>query len=487
MLTKYSSLKEELLANNMYHITQGQWNDVSEEVRHYHDTNYCKERSKFKTHTLSTTNGAQHTEDDAHSVMGIEHVLALLLYTNFSILRHHFLKTYYRRRIATDQRHSHPHHHVSPSPSSIPHEKESHLSLRSRHSNFAIFARLLNEAVQWFGAETADSCFYHILNSLKIVFNSTTTQICIPLSTSTNYHVMLNQHMEIEEEKGMRNNKYCGMILTLHASHEHNARYFDTSFLSKFVNEEEALFIGGHTYLLFADIIQPVIGLKYAMFLRAFTVIGCVMKGDWYQSPEFQATLPRKLQQYVLDLLYYQLSLSQSSDMMPFDAEQAIPEYMAKVLYFYCTNINELTLNWSALTLAHNKKYAHWHGYLFLHKLLLCASHHHHQQFINLNVLYSLFPNLTLIKLTTTRHSHLYLSHFAMQQMLHFLQAVANNNHCKLHEIHIKKPSVLKQNSHSLSIQQAIHEYSTHFQALNWTAHQIQDRYKDKYLVLRKL
>mmetsp|Transcript_29657 Transcript_29657/g.47231 ORF Transcript_29657/g.47231 Transcript_29657/m.47231 type:complete len:82 (-) Transcript_29657:171-416(-) len=80
-----------------------------------------------------------------------------------------------------------------------------------------------------------------------------------------------------------------------------------------------------------------------------------------------------------------------------------------------------------------------------------------------------------------------------MLHMLRFVQAHRHDATAKLSEIRIKKPSVMNADSKHApslllsSIQHAIDEYSPHFQALNWTLQQMQDRKKDKYLVLRKL
>merc|ERR1712079_145459 len=111
---------------------------------------------------------------DAEAAIDIEHVMALLLYTNYNILRAHFLDTFYRRNA-----------------------EESNVSLKSRHSNFAILGRLLNESVQWFGGKVVASQngslssraqlteqqsagpFYHGMDAADTRFHSTTLRICV--------------------------------------------------------------------------------------------------------------------------------------------------------------------------------------------------------------------------------------------------------------------------------------------------------------------
>ena len=112
---------------------------------------------------------------------------------------------------------------------------------------------------------------------------------------------------------------------------DNDTRYFNTSFLSKFVNEEEAFFIGNDNhYLIFDDIIDYKIGYKFDRFLKGLNIIYSMMRGDWYRCNN---PIDDKLQKLVQRLILYQLSLSNSTDINYVNNDE-IPEYIRKIWYF---------------------------------------------------------------------------------------------------------------------------------------------------------
>ena len=100
----------------------------------------------------------------------LEHIMALLFYTNFSTQCYEFGRTY--RKVS---------------------EFESERSLKKRHSEVAVWGRLLRELVECYGyrmapgdpdSEQRDFCvFYHGV-SVSMMFNSTSISLCGPVSTS---------------------------------------------------------------------------------------------------------------------------------------------------------------------------------------------------------------------------------------------------------------------------------------------------------------
>lgn len=92
-----------------------------------------------------------------------------------------------------------------------------------------------------------------------------------------------------------------GMMLQLRG--QSNARYFDSAFLSRFIGEEEALFVAGDSVLHLDDIIDFKMGYKFGKFLRAIDVIHGMMAGNWCAVP-----MDPSLQRLVRELILYQLS-----------------------------------------------------------------------------------------------------------------------------------------------------------------------------------
>ena len=93
----------------------------------------------------------------------LDHVISILLYTNFSKLCYEFSRTY--REISNN---------------------ESDKEMRKRHSEYAVWGRLLRETCEVYGTLMQDSkikSFYTGISSLML-FNSFCVNICCPLSTA---------------------------------------------------------------------------------------------------------------------------------------------------------------------------------------------------------------------------------------------------------------------------------------------------------------
>lgn len=441
IMAKFKSLKEELLSNNLYHLTPNQFVDLTEEARSYQKCRRCRAMNKLEFNAFS---------DDNEAVIDLEHIMALLLYTNWGILRAHFLETFYRRN-----------------------EEESNVSLKSRHSNFAIFGRLLSESVQWFGRKvvdvkhgslsmrslspeqrgTDDLRFFHGIDASKTLFHSTTIRICVPLSCSTNYNVICGDAMDTAK----------GMMLQLRGGP--NARYFESAFLSKFVGEEEALFVAGDAVLILDDIIDFKMGYKFGKFLRGIDVIHAMMTGDWYTLPMDQA-----LRRLVKELILYQLSLS---DLSPESGTIAIPEYVRSLLHCYCIEVRKVTINWTAWNQEKQQRHHQKNGYVFLRRLLC------HDLMLKLDVLYALFPNLESIHIDTTRHFHFHLEQMVLDGTMSFISTTGKQS--ALRQITIKKPVESR-----LSIREAIQQNQDRFDAVGWSIDQTLDKWKDKFLLIHK-
>ena len=111
---------------------------------------------------------------------------------------------------------------------------------------------------------------------------------------------------------------------------------------------------------------------------------------------------------------------------------------------------------------------------ILLLRRLLC-----HDLMPELNVLYALFPNLESIHINTTRHFHFHLEQMVLDGTLSFISSTGK--HSALRQITIKKPEESR-----LSIRDAIQQNGYQFDSVGWSIEHTQDRWKDKFLIIRK-
>ena len=144
---------------------------------------------------------------EVNSVITLDHILALMLYTNMDELQRKF-KAGCRYMNENDK---------------LEHVME-------RNQEIAHWCRLLWEATTFFGESiTKKQTFYHGL-SCKLLFTSVTAAFNCPTSTTVNKSVAYNFSTE------------TGIIVQLSRSALVDSHYLDVSDLSDYPNEQERLF-----------------------------------------------------------------------------------------------------------------------------------------------------------------------------------------------------------------------------------------------------
>eukprot|EP01084_Bolivina_argentea_P300486 518145_1 len=79
--SKYSSLKQELISNDIACISNNQYNNEYKKAKIYFNSDYC--RKNFVAH-----------KNDVEWIFLIQHILSLMIYCNFTGLQYQFSKTY---------------------------------------------------------------------------------------------------------------------------------------------------------------------------------------------------------------------------------------------------------------------------------------------------------------------------------------------------------------------------------------------------------
>eukprot|EP01084_Bolivina_argentea_P128191 226626_1 len=178
--------------------------------------------------------------------MSLNHVLAILLYTNNTKLSTEFTRSF--RMLSVD---------------------ETFRELKERHSNFANWAKYLREAVEVYGNRLSDRKFrvlYHGISS-EMIFNGLSQFVCLPTSTTRSQDVALSFAGNGE-----------GMILTIQNSYT-ALPYLDCTPYSDFPWEFEILFIGGFQRLHIAGITTLKDNINYDEWIQSMKIFETSMMG----------------------------------------------------------------------------------------------------------------------------------------------------------------------------------------------------------------
>eukprot|EP01084_Bolivina_argentea_P251824 422512_1 len=220
---KYSSLKQELISNNVSTLCIDQFNYEYLKAQIHFGSNYRK-----KTFIQ----------------MFIHHVLSLMLYCNFDGLQHEFSKTY----------------------------RDSNIK---QHSNYYWLGMYLTDAVHKFGDIVSREYgpFYHGIGEelfLPQLFgrggNYLGVKIYCPLSTSSVIEVALNF-----------TNNNNGLVIQFDAIdngfHWQYTRCFSVNWLSDYGNEQEILFIQNFDEIQIDNVLCAKTGTEYKLILNALKIM----------------------------------------------------------------------------------------------------------------------------------------------------------------------------------------------------------------------
>ena len=157
---KYKNLKHELLHNMVLTLSRGQFETTLQKAR--------DKLNEWRTSGIQLRCHKHWWKDSYDIVQGQEiseeHIIAVLLYTNFPQLCYVFSATYRKT-----------------------HEYEEDEDMLARHEEYGNWARLLREAVECFGTSMRHSnirTFFHGVSD-TLVFHSTSIQLCRPVSTTS--------------------------------------------------------------------------------------------------------------------------------------------------------------------------------------------------------------------------------------------------------------------------------------------------------------
>eukprot|EP01083_Nonionella_stella_P096546 271440_1 len=323
--SKYSCLKEELTTNDLNVITIEQFSSELQKAGINFNSQYKKSKAKWKN-------------------MHIEHILSMMIYSNYDALQNMFSKTYYVKQYI------------------------------HKHNRFYHFGKFLKIAVNMFGDERGGGVtrlkwkLYHgIAEPLSFArlfsVSGSGVRIYSPLSTTNSFSVATSF-----------TNSNTGIIIQFGHVISSHSRCFNMRWLSDFANESEHLFIQNQGQLAVDNITNAHSGTVYELVLKSLQVIQAITPFIAFDH-HFEAIhdISQRIGALISKIISYQLSRGYKT--------WAIEKYEKQLIDIFCTNKTLFGIN------CLNKKY-----WPFFHKIIFDCDYG--CEWIQLDLIKILFPNV---------------------------------------------------------------------------------------------
>eukprot|EP01084_Bolivina_argentea_P006060 11455_1 len=237
---KYKSLKQEFLQNAYVILTNEQYKyelkKAELKLNSYHGK---KIRGSNKRYEIVYN----HKEN---SRITINHILSIVIYTNFNEINYEFSKTF--RRI---------------------HPKESDDSVRTRHRNFYHWAKYLVETVHCYGDDCGEISFYRGIDRMCF-FEDFSTWFYAPTSVTDVLDVAINFAT------------HEGIVIQIADYIDSPTSYFDCRFWSDFPAESEKLFMATINILQIIGLNAMYNDIQYDGWIRALRIFDTVLIKGMY-------------------------------------------------------------------------------------------------------------------------------------------------------------------------------------------------------------
>eukprot|EP01084_Bolivina_argentea_P025535 47488_1 len=401
----YNNLKQEILASGF--ITINQWNDkIVLKCQEWLQTNKVKNiKCKQNNHhgiKYANSGWDEYTDTivDLSDPISLYHLQCVMLYCDWTNLCTHFSGTFRRK-----------------------HQFETLQKLRKRHQKYFYFAKGLVEAVNDFGSNDAPTEVSSQRESgpfycgLSVVLNVPEFGIYLkcPCSTSKDIEIAINFA------------KRDGIIVQLQNDVRYEGaqqRFFDCSFLSKYSEENERLFISGNYRLRIQSIRIIETAENFETFFHAFYIFDHIISGAKCDSLDKDNIVVSSSDIKILDKLI-NLSMYNKLDTVSSD----IIEYIINTFNLYLSKKTKIEIYIYDLD-----KYFNNIKHLFINEIVDSGSHEaprsgngmilekikKNQRFrarsgkcTNINVMkasiFQIFSNLTQVTIYTTYGSMGYL------------------------------------------------------------------------------
>eukprot|EP01084_Bolivina_argentea_P051376 94496_1 len=320
---KYSSIKEEVISSKIFAIELSQFNVSCTKTTKYMSTERVK---TIKVRQIFGQNDPLRYGIKNGAAITYNHILCVILYCDQSELSREFSKTF---------RKTSPHQSIT--------------DIIERNSEYAIWARLLRETVEYFGHRgfgdvmeeksfSANRIFKsHTINrligpfycglSVEIAMPEFSIRLSGPTSTSRQKQIALNFAGS------------AGLLIQLNNTGTEisgDLRGFDCCWISAFGQEDEVLFIGGEYRIRIQTVILIKTKSNYHLFFKSLFYFDCLLNGSHLNG--YYITVISKKDYKILDeLIKHKLKEN--------DFENKCPKYINDTFESYANNKKEIILN----------------------------------------------------------------------------------------------------------------------------------------------
>eukprot|EP01084_Bolivina_argentea_P256249 431343_1 len=441
---KYNSLKEEVLNNEIMTISPTFWNNQFEKAEYYQKTRrYLETVAKVDKYCTLLKYSPCHPSNIGYidgDTMKINHLVVIIIYCSTDQFQSKFSSTY--RSSENDHRND-------------------LAAIKQRHSNFHHFAKHMKEAIEVFGMEYQHGTIkrmYHGIDK-QMVFDGMKPQIFAVLSTTSTQSVAI----QFSDNSGL----VLEMIPSI------NLKYFDCSWLSRFSNENECLFIGGLQPIHIISILNAFTGKFFEEYIKALRIIHSMIDGLLYEDDcsiildintnktHYISLLDgnynginKNIKKLVIRLIEHQCSKSNPKKYAKF---LNLHPYADRLCDQFFNSQTQMSLSWQQLNIDILKKYdrknSGYIGYSFLSSYF-CSDK---VEGLKLEFVNTLFPSLTNISITN-------LSGSCLGFINDILQFICTEKDCTVECIAL----FISNNCQYSTVTRACLEYETKFQQIGW-------------------
>eukprot|EP01084_Bolivina_argentea_P197049 337733_1 len=229
----------------------------------------------------------------------LNHIIAILFYTNNTLLSAAFSKSYRKIR-----------------------KNESDEQLKLRHSYFANWGKYLKECVEVYGTKLRQSkisTFYHGI-SAELKFKGLSQFFCIPTSTTLIY------------ETAVIFAKIDGIVISIE-NNTSNVAFWKCIKWSEFPGEAEMLFVGGRDFLEISSMTMLEYNVNCTDWIQAIKIFERISRGAYLFNPATGQMISK-----VKALISSVLNLKNKFQEMP-------PIYIMNLFKHVCKNIIKLKID----------------------------------------------------------------------------------------------------------------------------------------------
>ena len=379
---KYKSLKEEIRSNLVHPLSKLQWTDT---VLRASNLIECEQGKKLISYygwknKQYQKHWVQNYNINVDKSINQSHLIAVLLYCNFTSLHYHFIRTFNQKKKSLASK-------------TVPlqnRHKQYMNGWKNTHSEFGHLARLLREITEVYGQEIGsnddmkyqDECasYYHLVKS-QYLFKNTVCKFNNTLSTSNQLSV------------GIIYSSNAPLLLNLTKYGDIGCYHFDCDWLSDFCNESECLFTGSYC-LEIQSIIHIDRAHNYGIYIGAIRIINRLINGNASNvrliSRECQQALKILIEIESMKSQYVQhIADDEKNDVIDRGQNHKrkqklnIPPYIQCLFHYQCLNVVEINFDTNVL----------FHVYGDNSNMFISDN------WIDIDIFIDLYPNVECIKI----------------------------------------------------------------------------------------